>query len=124
MNRMLIAGSGIVACRGHLAAGHLLPAGQSRDDEQPPSRPRRTRGQDVERAIRGNYLRAAWRPETSVLRTPVCQHHEQPICDKLEHGIRPERTSVVGSGAWLPTKLFPKRAHLREIGTSPQPEAP
>jgi len=72
----------------------------------------------------GTTFRAAWRPETSVLRTPVCQHHEQPICDKLEHGIRPERTSVVGSGAWLPTKLFPKRAHLREIGTSPQPEAP
>ena len=64
---------------------------------------------------------AAWRSETSVLRTPVCQHREEPICHKPEHGIRPERTSVVGSNhrSLAADELFAKRAVLRQISPAP-----
>ena len=69
-------------CRRIGRLGVYYPAGQSRDDEQPPRRSRRTRRQDVERAIWRNDFRPARQPETFSFR------HHRRAAPRIAHLLR------------------------------------
>ena len=99
MSRALILAAAVVillsATQGALAFS--TRPGRSGDCKRPAGRPGRTRRQDVERAIRRNYLRGTrGTHDAAVFGTAIGRQHEQPICHEPEYGLRAERTSVVG----------------------------